>query len=211
MKMWPTLAPGSPADTDADSGPTLDPGSPLAPNAFAHDQAGAAVSAVESAAESAAPPVPSVASFDDEETLRLSDAVLRGVYAAGFETPSRIQATATPALLQGRDVLAQAPSGTGRLRALTSPRAVRSSVEGGARPVGATGPLVWCAPRGMAPQTPAVARTRAVHGLTARADRRRADLRRGPRAGAGHRGGDARQTDRLVGRNGVSPAPSSSL
>ena len=40
--------------------------------------------------------------------------LLRGIYAYGFEKPSAIQQRAIGPLLQGRDVIAQAQSGTGK-------------------------------------------------------------------------------------------------
>jgi len=49
--------------------------------------------------------------FDD---MGLSDNLLRGVYANGFEKPSPIQQKGIVPIMQGRDVLAQAQSGTGK-------------------------------------------------------------------------------------------------
>ena len=40
--------------------------------------------------------------------------LLRGIYAFGFEKPSAIQARAVGPILRGRDVVAQAQSGTGK-------------------------------------------------------------------------------------------------
>ena len=50
-------------------------------------------------------------SFD---TLKLKDNVLRGIYSYGFENPSKIQSEAIPLLLSGKDLIAQAQSGTGK-------------------------------------------------------------------------------------------------
>jgi translation initiation factor 4A len=50
-------------------------------------------------------------SFD---TLNLKDNLLRGVYAYGFENPSSIQAKSIPPFVQGKDLIAQAQSGTGK-------------------------------------------------------------------------------------------------
>eukprot|EP00696_Hemimastix_kukwesjijk_P011178 gnl/Hemi2/24032_TR8061_c0_g1_i1.p1 gnl/Hemi2/24032_TR8061_c0_g1~~gnl/Hemi2/24032_TR8061_c0_g1_i1.p1 ORF type:complete len:405 (-),score=89.12 gnl/Hemi2/24032_TR8061_c0_g1_i1:245-1459(-) len=55
-----------------------------------------------------------VGSFDD---MNLREDLLRGVYAFGFETPSAIQAKATMPFIRGRDVIAQAQSGTGKTAA----------------------------------------------------------------------------------------------
>ena len=50
-------------------------------------------------------------SFD---TLKLKDSLLRGIYSYGFENPSRIQIDSIPVLLSGKDIIAQAQSGTGK-------------------------------------------------------------------------------------------------
>jgi translation initiation factor 4A len=50
-------------------------------------------------------------SFD---TLNLKDDLLRGIYSYGFENPSKIQSKAVPLLLNGKDLIAQAQSGTGK-------------------------------------------------------------------------------------------------
>jgi ATP-dependent RNA helicase len=48
------------------------------------------------------------------EGMKLRDPLLRGVYAFGFSTPSAIQQRAILPITQGRDVIAQAQSGTGK-------------------------------------------------------------------------------------------------
>ena len=53
--------------------------------------------------------------------LGLSDAVLRAVYEIGYETPSPIQAAAIGPLLEGRDILGQAQTGTGKTAAFALP------------------------------------------------------------------------------------------
>jgi translation initiation factor 4A len=50
-------------------------------------------------------------SFDD---MNLPENLLRGVYAHGFEKPSYIQQKAIVPMVNGRDILAQAQSGTGK-------------------------------------------------------------------------------------------------
>ena len=55
--------------------------------------------------------VSTVKSFED---MGLREALLRGAYAYGFEKPSAIQQRALVPLLKGRDVIAQAQSGTGK-------------------------------------------------------------------------------------------------
>ena len=49
--------------------------------------------------------------FDE---MGLPDDLLRGIYGHGFERPSHIQARAIMPIVQGRDILAQAQSGTGK-------------------------------------------------------------------------------------------------
>ena len=53
--------------------------------------------------------------------LGLQPALLRAAAAAGWVTPSAIQAAVIPAVLQGRDVLAQAPTGAGKTAAFLLP------------------------------------------------------------------------------------------
>jgi superfamily II DNA/RNA helicase len=55
-------------------------------------------------------------SFDE---MGIPDALLRGVYAYGFEKPSEIQKRGIVPIIQGRDVLAQAQSGTGKTGTFT--------------------------------------------------------------------------------------------
>ena len=53
--------------------------------------------------------------------LGLSEPVMKAVAAVGYETPSPIQAATIPAMLQGRDVLGQAQTGTGKTGAFALP------------------------------------------------------------------------------------------
>jgi len=55
-----------------------------------------------------------VTSFDD---MNLEDGLLRGIYSYGFETPSAIQQRAIGPVIDGRDTIAQAQSGTGKTAA----------------------------------------------------------------------------------------------
>ncbi|PPR04033.1 hypothetical protein CVT24_010608 [Panaeolus cyanescens] len=55
--------------------------------------------------------VSAVSTFDD---LGLNEQLLRGIYAYNFEKPSAIQQRAILPITQGRDVIAQAQSGTGK-------------------------------------------------------------------------------------------------
>lgn len=57
-----------------------------------------------------------VESFDEME---LRDSILRGIYSIGFEEPSPIQKVAIKAFSKGRDLIAQAQSGTGKTGAFS--------------------------------------------------------------------------------------------
>ena len=48
------------------------------------------------------------------DAMGLKDDLLRGIYQYGFEKPSAIQQRAVLPIVQGRDVIAQAQSGTGK-------------------------------------------------------------------------------------------------
>ena len=58
-----------------------------------------------------------IQSWDDFE---IPPAVLRGIYAYGYETPSPIQKKAIYPILNGRDVIGQAQSGTGKTATFSS-------------------------------------------------------------------------------------------
>ena len=53
------------------------------------------------------------------DALNLKPALLRGIYAFGFERPSAIQQRAIRPIVRGRDVIAQSQSGTVSLQVLT--------------------------------------------------------------------------------------------
>lgn len=58
--------------------------------------------------------------YDTFDSMNLiPDALLRGVYAYGFEKPSEIQKRGIMPIAEGRDVLAQAQSGTGKTGTFT--------------------------------------------------------------------------------------------
>ena len=48
------------------------------------------------------------------EDMDLKENLLRGIYAMGFEKPSAIQQKAIKPFLEGKDLIAQAQSGTGK-------------------------------------------------------------------------------------------------
>ncbi|HBF51555.1 MAG TPA: RNA helicase, partial [Massilia sp.] len=60
-------------------------------------------------------------------TLGLSDAIVRAVTEQGYTTPTPIQAQAIPVVLQGRDVMGAAQTGTGKTAGFTLPLLQRLS------------------------------------------------------------------------------------
>lgn len=55
-----------------------------------------------------------ITNYESFEKLGLSEETLKGIYAYGFETPSRIQQKAIKPMLENRDIIAQSHSGTGK-------------------------------------------------------------------------------------------------
>jgi len=53
------------------------------------------------------------------DDLELSNNILRGIYAYGYEKPSPIQQKAIKPLIEGKDIIAQAQSGTGKTATFT--------------------------------------------------------------------------------------------
>jgi len=58
---------------------------------------------------------------DSFEDLGLSAPVIRGIMAMGFERPTPVQFGSIPAICAGRDVVAEAPSGSGKTLAFAGP------------------------------------------------------------------------------------------
>ena len=54
------------------------------------------------------------------EQMALSKPLLKALVDVGYETPSPIQAQTIPLLLEGRDVLGQAQTGTGKTAKATT-------------------------------------------------------------------------------------------
>jgi ATP-dependent RNA helicase DeaD len=72
------------------------------------------------------PESPTLSEADAPESVRftelgLSDAVLKALKDVGYETPSAIQAATIPPLLEGRDVVGLAQTGTGKTAAFALP------------------------------------------------------------------------------------------
>ena len=73
----------------------------------------------------------------DFKTLGLAETVLRAVAAEGYDTPTPIQAKAIPLVLEGRDVVGIAQTGTGKTAAFVLPLLSRLEALGGtAKPKG---------------------------------------------------------------------------
>ena len=53
--------------------------------------------------------------------LGLPDALLRSLKQLGYETPSPIQAKAIPTVLEGKNIIGQAQTGTGKTAAFALP------------------------------------------------------------------------------------------
>lgn len=60
-----------------------------------------------------------VTTHQDFDDMGLKDDLLRGIYSYGFEKPSAIQSRAIVPMTSGRDMIAQAQSGTGKTGAFT--------------------------------------------------------------------------------------------
>jgi len=54
-------------------------------------------------------------------SLGLSPPILEAVTAQGYDTPTPIQSQAIPAILEGKDVMAAAQTGTGKTAGFTLP------------------------------------------------------------------------------------------
>ncbi|PLX32999.1 MAG: RNA helicase [Ignavibacteria bacterium] len=91
------------------------------------------------------------------EDLGLSSAVLRAVSAAGYKTPTEIQALAIPPAISGGDVIGRAKTGSGKTAAFVLP--ILDRLEGGRRPSrGAVRALVLTPTRELAQQVADAAR-----------------------------------------------------
>jgi ATP-dependent RNA helicase DeaD len=55
------------------------------------------------------------------EELNINEKILRGIETMGFEEASPIQASAIPVLLEGKDIIGQAQTGTGKTAAFGIP------------------------------------------------------------------------------------------
>src|SRR5437868_9188672 len=63
--------------------------------------------------------VTNAARIDNFENMNLKENLLRGIYSYGFEKPSKIQQCTIPVITQGKDIVAQSQSGTGKTGSFT--------------------------------------------------------------------------------------------
>ena len=84
--------------------------------------------------------------------LGLSDPLLKSLEREGYDTPTPIQAQAIPPVLDGRDLLGIAQTGTGKTAAFMLPSLHRLTAKGKGRPSGACRMLVLAPTRELAGQ-----------------------------------------------------------
>ena len=90
--------------------------------------------------------------------LGLGDQILAAVTALGYEEPTPVQRETIPLMLEGRDVLAQAATGTGKTAAFALPMLQRISQDTGRRVAG----------RSAAPGPAAIRKSRCYEGTCGR-------------------------------------------
>ena len=71
------------------------------------------------------------------QSFGLSEPILKGIVAAGYNTPTPIQAAAIPRVLAGADLIGSAQTGTGKTAAFVLPLLERliATTPKGTRPV----------------------------------------------------------------------------
>ena len=65
------------------------------------------------------------------DAFGFKDTLKEGIHAAGFKTPSEIQSAVIPPIMEGRDVIGQAHTGTGKTAAFSLPAMNSMSLENG--------------------------------------------------------------------------------
>ncbi len=93
------------------------------------------------------------------DTLGLTEDLLRGVRAAGYDTPTPIQAEAIPVALAGRDMIGCAQTGTGKTASFVLPLLHQLSIHPAPRDSRAVRALVVTPTRELALQVEEAART----------------------------------------------------
>jgi ATP-dependent RNA helicase DeaD len=114
------------------------------------DRQGSATDSPPSSTEPDADPADGTSSTDGFGALELDARLLTTIAALGYEEPTPIQREAIPPLLAGRDLLAEAPTGTGKTAAFALPTLQRIPI-GQAGP-GATRALILVPTRELAMQ-----------------------------------------------------------
>jgi ATP-dependent RNA helicase DeaD len=173
MTPTPEQAPAAPStpsmpsmpDEDAISAPAADPSSGSRPAAApAPAPAPVAIPAPTAAVPAAAKPTATPAAASTAAAAEQSDAtsssgftalgidprIVVGLTALGYEEPTPVQNAAIPPLLAGRDVLAQAATGTGKTAAFTLPLLTRIGM--GHKSVGGPSVLILAPTRELAMQ-----------------------------------------------------------
>ncbi|MBI1827649.1 MAG: DEAD/DEAH box helicase [Planctomycetes bacterium] len=97
------------------------------------------------------------------EDLRLSEPLLRAVREAGYRTPTPIQIATIPHVLDGKDLLGCAQTGTGKTAAFALPMLQRLSAKRGPIRPGVVRSLVLCPTRELAQQIVESFHTYGVH------------------------------------------------
>ena len=97
------------------------------------------------------------------EDLRLSEPLLRAVREAGYRIPTPIQIATIPHVLDGKDLLGCAQTGTGKTAAFALPMLQRLSANRGPRRPGVVRSLVLCPTRELAQQIVDSFRTYGAH------------------------------------------------
>ncbi len=96
--------------------------------------------------------------------LGLADPILRAINEQGYSTPTPIQAQAIPPMLEGRDIMGIAQTGTGKTAAFALPLLHRLAKSGGGRPPQrGTRALILAPTRELAGQIYACIRTYSQH------------------------------------------------
>ncbi len=119
----------APVDTESDAEPTTTTETPEATESESVAAPAVAEEATPEAGEAATPEATEEAPRNGFDKLGLDDRVLRAIKGVGYETPSAIQEATIPVLLQGRDVVGLAQTGTGKTAAFALP--ILSRIEPG--------------------------------------------------------------------------------
>ena len=119
----PDDTPSSSGSGSASAASTADSGDSGSASAAATAHSGSGSGSGSASAAATAHSAANAASYPEfkkwEDVDEISPDLLRGIYAYGFENPSHIQQKSILSIIQKRDVIAQAQSGTGKTGAFT--------------------------------------------------------------------------------------------